>query len=426
MADTNLAVSQWSPEYVQELSPAAQKIALLYYLSYLCLGKFSKLERIVRSRAVETQTLFGSSDATLMKCVLTSDNLVNTLFPMLVIAVEKKKPTLAVKMLGKAGDWITDIITDVKGLVQRYDSHNTDVSSAASDVIQEKEETNKNKAKQDQELKENEEALGNMTQLWNDKTKEIVEIDQKISSKTKEIQDYVRSITETDRDLGIVAAFVPFIGAIIKSIYDRVKDPDQVAHLKALEAELNVLIAEKTVLKQKQWQLQLQIIDWQMKVARASFERNSIPDPILLDKVQKSLSQIHGILVDVLNFWKDVENRLDSLKQKTFAGEDFLEEFDTFKDNFIDSIQKAKEAWRIFAVSCQQASVIFRLQTKDAYKFLEINPSSLSEEEWERTYKSVKKQLEEIDRPQQRVTSTVGPTHAAQLRQTSTVRPGLE
>ncbi|XP_039512315.1 uncharacterized protein LOC120467831 [Pimephales promelas] len=423
MADTNLAVSQWSPEYVQELSPAAQKIALLYYLSYLCLGKFSKLERIVRSRAVETQTLFGSSDATLMKCVSTSDNLVNTLFPMLVTAVEKNKPTLAVKFLEKAQVWITDIINDVKEIVQRYDSHNTDVSSAASYVIQEKEETDKNNAKQDQELKENEEALGNMTQLWNDKTKEIVEIDKKISNKTKEIQDYVRSITETDGDLDIIAAFVQFIEPIRKRIYGLVKNPKQVAHMKALEAELNILIANKTDLKQKQEQDQLQIIDWQKKVARlrASFERKSIPDPIHLDEVQKSLSKIRGILGDVLNFWEDVDNRLESLKQKT-AGE----EFDTFKDNFIDSIQKAKEAWISFAVSCQQASVMFRLQTKDAYKFLEINPSSLSKEEWERTYKSVKKQLEKIDRPQQRVTSTVGPTHAAQPTQTSTVRPGLE
>ncbi|XDV48221.1 hypothetical protein PO909_017671, partial [Leuciscus waleckii] len=102
-----------------ELTPAAEKIALLYYLSYLCLGKFSNLERTIRSRAVETQTLFTYSDATMTKCVLTSDNLVNTLFPMLVKTVEKKKPTMAVKFLGKAQVWITDIITDVKEIVKR-------------------------------------------------------------------------------------------------------------------------------------------------------------------------------------------------------------------------------------------------------------------------------------------------------------------
>ncbi|KAG1934280.1 hypothetical protein F2P79_019904 [Pimephales promelas] len=336
---------------------------------------------------------------------------------MLVIAVEKNKPTLAVKFLEKAQVWITDIITDVKGIVQRYDSHNKDLSSAASYVIQEKEETDKNNAQQDQKLKGNEEALGNMKQLRDDKTKEIVEIDKKISSKTKEIQDYLRSKTKANGDLDIVAAVILFIGPISKSIYDLIKDPDQVAHMKALKAQLNVLIAEKTDLKQKQWEVQLQIIDQQMKVARAYFKRNSIPEPIHLDEVQKSLSKIRGILGDVLNFWEDVDNRLESLKQKTFAGEDFLEEFDIFKDHFIGSIQKAKEAWSCFSYDCQQASVMFRLQTRDAYKFLEVNPSSLSKEEWERTYKSVKKQLEKIDRPQQRVASTVGPTHAVQPRQ---------
>ncbi|XDV48215.1 hypothetical protein PO909_017666, partial [Leuciscus waleckii] len=102
-----------------ELTPAAQKIALLYSLSYLCLGKFSNLERIIRSRAVETQTLFTYSDATMMKCILTSDNLVNTLFPMLVKTVEKEEPILAKLFLGKAQVWITDIITDVEKIVER-------------------------------------------------------------------------------------------------------------------------------------------------------------------------------------------------------------------------------------------------------------------------------------------------------------------
>ncbi|KAL1276997.1 hypothetical protein QQF64_023670 [Cirrhinus molitorella] len=43
--------------------------------------------------------------------------------------------------------------------------------------------------------------------------------------------------------------------------------------MKALEAELNNLIADKTALKQKQWQFLLQITDWQMKFAKATFDR---------------------------------------------------------------------------------------------------------------------------------------------------------
>ncbi|KAL0150650.1 hypothetical protein M9458_054067, partial [Cirrhinus mrigala] len=57
----------WSPEFLQELLPSAKRTALLYHLSYLCLGSFPKLERLIRERALDTQLLFGSSEAVLMK-----------------------------------------------------------------------------------------------------------------------------------------------------------------------------------------------------------------------------------------------------------------------------------------------------------------------------------------------------------------------
>lgn len=54
----------------------------------------------------------------------------------------------------------------------------------------------------------------------------------------------------------------------------------------------------------------------------------------------------------------------------------------------------------MFGAGCKKASVIFKLQTKDAYKFLEVNPSSLSKEQWQAEYESVKEQLQKIDPPQ--------------------------
>jgi len=38
----------------------------------------------------------------------------------------------------------------------------------------------------------------------------------------------------------------------------------------------------------------------------------------------------------------------------------------------------------------------FSLQNKDAYKFLEVNPSSLSPEEWKRQYDVVKADFTKI------------------------------
>lgn len=43
-----------------------------------------------------------------------------------------------------------------------------------------------------------------------------------------------------------------------------------------------------------------------------------------------------------------------------------------------------------------KANQIFSVQSNQAYKFLEINPSSLSTEEWQKEYESVKEKLEKI------------------------------
>ncbi|KAK7118900.1 hypothetical protein R3I94_022420 [Phoxinus phoxinus] len=400
MADSKMAVSQWSPEFVQELLPAAEKTALLYHLSYLCLANFPSLERIIRTRAVETQLLFGSSDATMLKCILTSENLVQSLFPMLAMAVEKNKPILAVKFLEKARAWIKDIITDVDKIVEKYDLHNKDVATATSDVIKEKIDTDKKITEQDQELKQIEKTLNVMKSELQKTTEELAETEKNINSKTQEIQEFAKSISKTSKGLGIFAAIVPFIGLIVKSIYDAVHDPEDAAHIKALEAQLNILIADKTALKQKQWQVQLQTIDWQMKAAKASFDRNSIPDPIYLNEVQKSLSKVQEILIQLKNFWESVGQMLDYLEQKTFVGEGLIEDLCDLKDEFLDSIKVAGNAWICFGAGCQQASVMFKLQTKDAYKFLEVSPSSLSKEEWDIEYASVKEKLKKIDTPE--------------------------
>ncbi|XP_067291140.1 chromosome partition protein Smc-like [Pseudorasbora parva] len=408
MADSKMEVSQWSPDFVQELLPAAQKTALLYNLSYLCLANFPNLERLIRSRAVETQLLFGSSDAVMLKCILTSNNLVESLFPMLMTAVEKNKALLAVNYLGKARVWIKDIITDVDRIVEKYDLHNKDVASSTSDVIKEKQDTDKKITKQDQELKQTEKTLDDLKSELKKNTKELEETEKKINSKSQEIQEFARSISKKRKGLGIFAAIVPFIRLIVKNIYDAANDPKNAAKMKALETDLNRFIAEKTVLKQKQWQLQLQIIDWQMKAAKASFDLNSIPDPIYLNEVQKSLTKIQVILIQLKNFWESVAQMLDYLEQKTFVGENLIEDLADLKDEFLGSIKIAKEAWSSFGEGCKRASVIFRLQTKDAYKFLEVSPSSLSKEEWQKEYEGVKKQLENID-PPQGVTSSVRP-----------------
>ncbi|XP_036419872.1 uncharacterized protein LOC118803488 [Colossoma macropomum] len=256
--------SAWSTGFIEELLPSSQQVSLLYHLSYLCLAKFPKLERLLSMRAVETRLLFGSSEAVLLKCVGTSQNLISSLFPMLTHAVEKNKPTLVIKFLEKARAWINEIIRDVEKMVES-----------------------------------------------------------------------------------------------------------------ALESELNRLTAETISLEQE--------------------ERNkgSIPEPTHLGEVQCFLNKIQKILKKLKCFWENVYNLLGTIKDQTFAGEDIVEDAD-FKDVFLKSICTASEIWGFFGDSCNKAVQIFRVQSKDAYSFLEIDPASLSEDVWQKEYDSVKDQLQQL------------------------------
>lgn len=53
------------------------------------------------------------------QCAATSKNLVSTLLPALIVAVEKDKSILAVKSLEKARQWIMEIVDKVEQMVDR-------------------------------------------------------------------------------------------------------------------------------------------------------------------------------------------------------------------------------------------------------------------------------------------------------------------
>ncbi|KAI2644237.1 hypothetical protein H4Q32_027860 [Labeo rohita] len=255
-----------SPEFIQELFPAAERTALLYHMSYLCLGGFPNLERLLRQRAIETQMLFGSSEALLMKCTGTSENLVKSLLPFLKVAVEKNNPELARNFLEKAKGWIEDIINDVKEIV-------------TSDL-----------------------------------------------------------------------------------------------HQKTYRYE---------------W------CCYQYFTSLSGFT-GLMPSVTHLGEVQKCLSRIQHILLQLQKFWEKVGTQMDMLKKRTVAGEDCINYLEEMKEEFLESIKEAKEEWKKFGISCMKANQIFSVQSSQAYKFLEVSPSSLSKEEWQKEYESVKQKLEKI------------------------------
>ncbi|XP_053092654.1 uncharacterized protein LOC117597936 [Pangasianodon hypophthalmus] len=373
-------------DFIQQLLPSAERTALLYRLTFLSLGGFPKLERLIRDQAIETQLLFGSSEAVLLKCVSTSSNLVNSLFPILKKAVEKNKPGLAVRYLMKAKEWIADIITQVDGIVKRYDQHNQSVKTCTSDVYQEQKETEEKKEKKSDEIKGLEDALAKL-EVDLKKIVDKMEINEKQIQKTNhELEDFLRRFKEKHAHWTV--KFLDFF----RGYPDAMKDPSAIA----LDIKLKQLDSENSSLRNEMWSIKIKQTDLQLQLANCKIRMGEIPDPDHLKEVQRCLSQIQQILVDLKKFWEKVDVILHALKDKTFVGEELVD-MEDMKDEFLSSIEDAGKYWKRFGICCQRAQGVFSVQARDAYKFLEINPSSLSEEERKKEYLSITEKLKKIN-----------------------------
>ncbi|XP_026120791.1 uncharacterized protein LOC113100217 [Carassius auratus] len=373
-------------DFIQELLPSAERTALLYHLTFLSLGGFPKLERLIRDQAIETQLLFGSSEALLLRCVGMSSNLVTSLFPMLKAAVEKNKPVLAVRYLMKAKEWIADIITQVDDIVKRYDKHNASVKTCTSDVYQEQAETKEKKEKKSDEMKGLEDAL-NKLQLDLKRVVDKVEMNEnQIKRNTDELNSFIRRFQE-EHCHWTVKLLAFFIG-----YPDAMKQPTAIA----LDRAQKQLDSEKSLLRNEERNIKTKQLDLQLQLANCKIRMGEIPNPDNLTEVQLCLTQIQQILVDLKKFWEKVDAILKTLRDKTFAGEEMVD-MEDMKYEFIKSIEDAAKYWKRFGSSCQKAQGVFSVQSKNAYKFLEINPSSLSEEERKKQYLSITAKLKKIN-----------------------------
>ncbi|XP_052407380.1 uncharacterized protein LOC127952717 [Carassius gibelio] len=372
-------------DFIQELLPSAERTALLYHLTFLSLGGFPKLERLIRDQAIETQLLFGSSEALLLRCVGTSSNLVTSLFPILINAVEKNKPVLAVRYLMKAKEWIADIITQVDDIVKRYDTHNQSVKKSTSDVYQEQAETKEKKEKKSDEMKGLEDALAKLNGDLGKVVNKMEGIEEQIEKTTKELNSFIRRFQEEHGHWTV--KFLDFF----RGHPDAMKEPTAIA----LDIKLKQLDTEKRLLRNEEWEIKNKQLDLQLQLANCKIRIGEIPDPDNLTEVQLCLSQIQQILVDLKKFWEKVDAILSTLKDRTFAGEEIVD-MEDMKDEFIDSIEDAAKYWKRFGLCCQKAQGVFSVQSRDAYKFLEINPSSLSEEERKQQHSSITEKLKKI------------------------------
>ncbi|CAM4724379.1 unnamed protein product [Leuciscus chuanchicus] len=387
----------WSPECVQDLHTSAERTALLYHLSYLCLGSIPKLEHLIREQAIGAQLLFGSTEAVLVKCVGTSSNLVTSLFPGLMQAVQLNKPNLAVKYLEKTKTWIDDIIRAVDDIVKRYDQQNQSVAACTSDVIQEQNETEERQTRQSVEMERVKTAMANLEEELEKNAKDIEEIEKNNQMKNSEIQKCTVNVSGKNHSVGILSSLVPHFPSFINSIYNAITAPGVDGKKHDLSVELSRLTSEKRKLQNKENKLHVELIDLQLKLDSSNIKQGIIQaSPSHLKNVQSCLSQIQKILVQLKTFWEKVGCELESLKNKTFVDEALIDDPD-MRDQFLQSIEIAVKFWNTFGQNCQKASRILYVQSKDAYQFLETSPSSLLESHWEEQYKTVMKKLNQIN-----------------------------
>ncbi|XDV48224.1 hypothetical protein PO909_017674 [Leuciscus waleckii] len=366
-------------------------------MSYLCLGKVPEMERLIRERALETQLLFGSSEALLLKCVGTSENLVTSLLPSLKVAAEKNKPQLALKFLEKSKKWISDIIIDVKDILKRYDKHNSDVTSSTSDIITVRKEIEEKLQQQTSKMKALQKIIDGLEANLLNISKEIEDYEKKIDKKNSEIHEFFIRITSNKEekttgpsvDFTAYSMMVPFVESVIRFVSKKITSTTENYQMMALHADLSEITEAQNRLKEQEWDIQNQLMDHQLKMAKLEIEND-------IDKVQKCLSRIQQNLAQLQKFWEKVGSMLDIMKERTFAGEIWVEDLTDMKEEFLESIDAAQEEWIKFGINSYKAYKIFSVQAIEAYMFLEISPSSLSEEEWEKEYESVKEKLQKI------------------------------
>ncbi|XDV48206.1 hypothetical protein PO909_017658, partial [Leuciscus waleckii] len=295
----------------------------------------------------------------------------------------------------------------------RYDKHNSDVAASTSDIITEKKETEEKLQQQTSEMEALQKIVDGLEANLRNITKDIEDYEKKIEVKNTEIQRFISSITNTDTTeekamqmpgvtsmmgsgVAIFSMIVPFVEDVMSYICKMVTNTKHASVIKTLQSGLTELTSAQHRLREREWDIQNKLMDNQLKMAKLKIENGQMPSVTHLDEVQVCLSRIQQILVQLQKFWEKVGSLLDTLKKKTFTGEIWVDDLDDMKEEFLESIDAAKEGWTKFGISCMNANNIFSVQSNEAYTFLEISPTSLSKEAWQKEYESVKEKLQKI------------------------------
>ncbi len=100
-------------------------------------------------------------------------------------------------------------------------------------MFQEQKETEKQLTQYSEEMKSQEKAVAKLEEELKKNAENVEELEKKIEGKNSEMQDHIKSVSRKSHGMGILAALVPFIGPIIKSIYDTTTTPGVAAQTRS-------------------------------------------------------------------------------------------------------------------------------------------------------------------------------------------------
>ncbi|XP_063078703.1 uncharacterized protein LOC134468758 [Engraulis encrasicolus] len=384
-----------SPSFIADLLPAAERTALLFQLSYLYLAGFTELEKMIRERALSARLLFVSSEKVMFKCLCTSDNLVKTLFPILKVAVQKCRVDMAKTYLAKAQDWITEIIEDAQKMVDGYTNENKELSNSTSTIYEKKEE----KRVLNEKMKAVDDQLKQFKSQLQTIDSQIASKQQQVNGASGRVDQQISHMASCDKRFAARTTFCfGFISwtcgpsdAEIAATRNSNRDT-----LNQLHQVLQGHMQEVRNLRQREQQVQTNLMAKKMELVDLELKDGSIPSPEHLEEVKYCLVRIQSVLVQILRFWNHVSEILKKLEQQTFAGTDLLEDLEFFKEIYLYSICEAEKAWRAFGQSCMKSKEIFDFQSKEAYRFLETNPASMSDAQKQQQIFEVNHRLKEL------------------------------
>lgn len=193
------------------------------------------------------------------------------------------------------------LMVNLKSVIVRYEKHNHSVVSSTSDVILEKTETEKRKAQTTKEIEAQELVVKDLEDQLKNNNEKIKQIEANIAQKNAELYNHVKDTSTKSNGLGIFAALVPFVGPLVKSIFDAKTGSGVAAKIQVLSSELSQLSIEKSSLMNIEWNIHVRMTDMQLKLASMKIENgkilslkgftimfNTIPD--LHEKPQSDLS----------------------------------------------------------------------------------------------------------------------------------------